>query len=119
MLRVRTRALSRFGSVKAGWHQRVPALVRMLARPQIANDPDARIPEKEVHEEIASERENGGCLRPMTAKKVRVDRSDEVGSGDSDGVNDSGDQGANLEIRSRLEEQHRSENSQHKGPKKF
>ena len=100
-----------------GWHQGVLSFVRVPARPQIANDPDARIPEKEVHEEIASEGEHGGYLRPATAEKVRVQRSDEMGPWCVNSVNDSVTQNANLKIRSCFEKQHRSENSQHKGAK--
>ena len=93
------------------------AIVRVLALAQIACDPDARVPEECVDQEITSERKCCKEFCPAPRRNAgREDRVGEVRSRCAKNFNDSAPKRTITEINPGLEYEHASNNSQNEGP---
>ena len=94
------------------------AIVRVLARAEIARNPEARVPENCVHQEIATHGKRRKEFPPASRRHAgREDGVGEVHSRRLKYVSDSAPNRAIAQIDFRLKQSDTSNNSQNEGPK--
>ena len=102
-----------------GWHQSVLVIVRVPACPEIAGEPNARVPEERVNHEIAANGQSSPEPHPVSRIATgRVEPGNEMRAGGSEGIRDFNPPRTVAKIHSGQKDKDSGNNPQNDGPKR-